>query len=151
MILHLTGTNYMTGKSTFDTNILIYAFGKSDDERKHIAKDIISKCDIISLQVLNETIYVLTRKYGLPAIEAERILEFMKRNFIITDLNFHILEKTLELVRICNFAFWDRMILASALNNNCSIIYSEDFHHELILEERLQIINPFNHLKVTTS
>jgi len=39
----------MTDKITLDTNILIYAFGKQDDDRKQIAKEIITKCNIISL------------------------------------------------------------------------------------------------------
>lgn len=47
----------MIDKPTLDTNVLIYAFGKQDDNRKLIAKSIISKCNIISLQVVNETVY----------------------------------------------------------------------------------------------
>jgi predicted nucleic acid-binding protein len=47
---------FMNDKVTLDTNILIYAFGKPDDTRKNIAKEIIVKCNIISLQVVNETI-----------------------------------------------------------------------------------------------
>jgi len=43
----------MNGKPTFDTNVIIYAFGKHDDERKEIAKEIIAKCNIISVQVVN--------------------------------------------------------------------------------------------------
>jgi hypothetical protein len=31
LILVLIGASYMTDKSTLDTNILIYAFGKKDD------------------------------------------------------------------------------------------------------------------------
>ena len=46
----------MTDKPTLDTNVLIYAFGKKDDDRKQIAKTILSKCSIISLQVANETV-----------------------------------------------------------------------------------------------
>jgi predicted nucleic acid-binding protein len=37
----------MTDKPTLDTNVLIYAFGKQDDDRKVIAKEIITKCNII--------------------------------------------------------------------------------------------------------
>ena len=37
----------MNDKPTLDTNILIYAFGHQDDERKQIAKEIITKCNVI--------------------------------------------------------------------------------------------------------
>ena len=97
----------MTDKPTLDTNILIYAFGKQDDARKQIAKEIITKCNIISLQVVNETVKIAAQ-YG--------------------------------------FSFWDSMMVASALNNHCSILYSEDLQHSQIIEDRLQIINPFNNL-----
>ena len=41
------------------------------------------------------------------------------------------------------FSFWDSMIVAAALDNHCSILYSEDLHHEQIIEGKLQIVNPF--------
>jgi predicted nucleic acid-binding protein len=44
------------------------------------------------------------------------------------------------------FSFWDSMIVASALDNHCSVLYSEDFQHNQIIEGRLQIINPFANL-----
>jgi len=43
----------MIDKLTLDTNILIYAFGKQNDARKQIAKEIISKCNIICNEYLN--------------------------------------------------------------------------------------------------
>lgn len=57
----------MTDNPTFDTNVLIYAFGKVDDNRKQIAKEIIAKCNIISLQVINETVCVLLKKIKFSA------------------------------------------------------------------------------------
>jgi predicted nucleic acid-binding protein len=82
----------MSDKPTFDTNILIYAFGKSDDANKQIAKSIIANCSII------------------------------------------------------RFSFWDSMMIASALDNHCSVIYTEDLQHGQVIENKLKIINPFiNH------
>jgi predicted nucleic acid-binding protein len=34
-------------------------------------------------------------------------------------------------------------IVASALEADCDILYSEDFHHHLLVNDRLKIINPF--------
>jgi len=33
--------------------------------------------------------------------------------------------------------------VASALEANCHIFYSEDLHHGLVVENRMEIINPF--------
>ena len=39
--------------------------------------------------------------------------------------------------------FYDSLIIATALENNCNILYSEDMHHGQIIENSLKIINPF--------
>jgi predicted nucleic acid-binding protein len=133
----------MTDKPTLDTNILIYAFGNQDDTRKQVAIDTIAKCNIISLQVVNETIYVLQRKFKFPNYELEKVADFMKQNFVISDLNIHTLDQTLKIAEAYKFSFWDSMMVAAALNNHCSVLYSEDLHHKQLIEERLTIINPF--------
>ena len=124
----------MTDKLTLDTNVLIYAFGKQDDESKQIAKSIISKCSIISLQVVNETIFVLLRKFKFTPNELDNVVEFMKLNFVITDLNIHTLNHTLKISARYGFSFWDSMMIASALNNQCSILYPEDMQNAQIIE-----------------
>ncbi len=141
----------MSDKPTLDTNILIYAFGKQDDDKKLAAIDIIQKCNIISLQVINETIYVLQRKFKFPNQELEKVIEFLKQHFVISDLNLNTLDQTLKVTETYGFSFWDSMMVASALNNHCSILYSEDLHHNQVIEERLQIINPFSELKELNS
>ena len=72
----------MIDKPTLDTNILIYAFGKNDDSRKQVAKEIITKCNIISLQVVNETVYVLQKKFKFQISEVDNVVHFMKQKFI---------------------------------------------------------------------
>ena len=137
----------MNDKPTLDTNILIYAFGKQDDARKQVAIQITTKCNIISLQVVNETIYVLHRKFKFPNHELEKVADFIKQNFVISDLNISTLNQTLKIVEKYGFSFWDSMMVAAALNNHCSVLYSEDLHHNQFIEGRLQIINPFSDLK----
>lgn len=138
----------MTDKPTLDTNVLIYAFGKEDDERKTIAKEIITNCTIISLQALNETVYVLSKKFKFQPAELEKVVAFIKQKFLVSDLNIEILELTLKITSRYGFSFWDSMMVAAAINNHCSILYSEDLHHSQIIEGKLQIINPFKHLKI---
>ncbi len=41
-------------------------------------------------------------------------------------------------------SFWDSLIVAAALRNDCSILYSEDMHNRLIINDRLEIVNPFS-------
>ena len=39
--------------------------------------------------------------------------------------------------------FVDSLMISSALLNNCNILYSEDLQHNQLIENQLQIINPF--------
>jgi predicted nucleic acid-binding protein len=38
---------------------------------------------------------------------------------------------------------FDGIVIAAALTAGCSTLYSEDMQHNLLIEERLRIINPF--------
>lgn len=138
----------MTANLTLDTNVLIYAFGKEDDSRKQIAKEIIAKCSIISLQAVNETVYVLSKKFKFQSSELEKVFEFIKQKFIVSDLNIDILELTIKITTRYGFSFWDSMMVSAAIHNHCSILYSEDLHHSQVIEGKLQIINPFKHLQI---
>ncbi|HAH24674.1 MAG TPA: DNA-binding protein [Prolixibacteraceae bacterium] len=133
----------MSDKVTLDSNILIYAFADHDDFRKSIAKEIISKCNIISLQAVNETACVLLRKFNFPKEQLEQVIQFLKEQFIISSLTVNTLDQTITLSKKYNFSFWDGMMIAAALENHCSIIYTEDLNHNQLIEDRLRIINPF--------
>lgn len=41
------------------------------------------------------------------------------------------------------FSYWDSLVLATALQNHCDIIYSEDMQHQQIIDNKLTIVNPF--------
>jgi predicted nucleic acid-binding protein len=41
------------------------------------------------------------------------------------------------------YSYWDSMIIASALDSKCSILYSEDMQHGQVIDKDLIILNPF--------
>ena len=51
--------------------------------------------------------------------------------------------KALDLKSKYNFQYYDSLIVATALENHCKILYSEDMQDGLIVEQILTIINPF--------
>ncbi|NEW85135.1 MAG: PIN domain-containing protein [Mariniphaga sp.] len=95
----------MSEKITLDSNILIYAFARSDDFRKTIAKDIITKCNIISLQAINETSYILLKKFHFQNEQLLHIVQFLKEQFIISSLTTNTLDQTIVLCKKYNFSF----------------------------------------------
>ena len=41
------------------------------------------------------------------------------------------------------YSFYDSLIIASAIEAECQILYSEDMQHNQFIEGKLKIINPF--------
>jgi predicted nucleic acid-binding protein len=124
-----------------DTNIVIYAF---DDCPKADQALVTLGGAIISVQVLNEFTNVCVRKLGFdePTI-AELISDLRGQVSTILPIS----EEAHDLAREISFryrlAFYDSVLLASALLADCDIFYSEDLQNGLLIEDQLQIVNPF--------
>ena len=59
-------------------------------------------------------------------------------------LDTNVLIKAFELLQKYNFSYYDSLIVSSALENDCKILYSEDMQDGLLVENKLKIKNPFN-------
>ena len=135
----------MPDKSIFlDSNIIIYAYSETDTRKAEIARKIIASGNVvISAQVINEFVSVTLRKLHQPlnAIEAavREILPFTRTASISAETSL----RALHIAREYRFAWYDSLIIASAIENNCDLLISEDLQHEQVIEESLTIINPF--------
>jgi predicted nucleic acid-binding protein len=127
-----------------DTNILIY-FVSNDEPKKIIAKDILIKeaINIISSQVIGEFVAVTRKKGILPSEDIIRFAnEFMDIfNFVL--IGKETIKLSFEIHRRYKFSSWDSLIIASALENDCKILYSEDMQHNQLIDRKLRIVNPF--------
>ena len=56
---------------------------------------------------------------------------------------FNHLHTALDIQERYNFAWYDSLIIATALEAGCETLYSEDMQHGQEIEGRLRIINPF--------
>ncbi|MEO3403933.1 hypothetical protein AAFN85_08515 [Mucilaginibacter sp. CAU 1740] len=57
------------------------------------------------------------------------------------DLN--VFGEALRLIKRYDFQMFDAVVVASALEADCNILYSEDMQHNLMIDKKLTIINPF--------
>ena len=138
----------MSAKIFIDSNIWLYALNEEqnlDDEFKHVlAKKLLLENDNIeiSTQVVNEVAINLMRKANK---DNDYIFEFIQ-DFIST-YNVHS-QTSAELITAASlrlsysFSYWDSLIVASAINNGCTILYSEDMQDGLQVHNKLKIINP---------
>src|SRR6202161_1952749 len=133
----------MSAKAFFDSNVLIYAM-VSGDSRRERAQQLVAQGGVISVQVLNEFVAVARRKMRMPwenvteAIDALRIL-FPSPVSITVDTH----EAALKIAQQYRFGIYDAMIAASALEANCSTLYSEDLQDRQVIDGQLTIRNPF--------
>lgn len=113
-----------------DSNIWLYALMKSSSSKKQIVSDIVLHKDInLSVQVVNEVCVNLIRKASYTDQEILLLLNNLKNKYVIFGLTYEILLKGAELRLKYNLSFWDSMIVSSALQSNCSILYTENMHH----------------------
>ena len=126
-----------------DTNILIYAIAQ-DDARTAQARALLQQGGTISVQVLNEFANVahLKLKRRWPDItEALAALRILFPDPQAIGLATH--QAAVGIAQRYGYAFYDALIIASALKAGCSFLLSEDLHDEQVIEGRLAIRNPF--------
>jgi predicted nucleic acid-binding protein len=136
----------MSNKVFLDTNIIIYAYSEDEPIKQEIANSILEKYSeqtMISNQVINELSNTLFRKFKLEANEVQQVVLELDDNFPIVNFNLQTQLRGIEIKGKYKLQFYDAMIIATALENNCTIIYSEDMQHGQIIENVLTIINPF--------
>ncbi|MBF0377361.1 MAG: PIN domain-containing protein [Desulfamplus sp.] len=134
-----------------DTNIWIYAFlGNEQDNSKQLKtlalfEEIPTESKvIISIQVVNEFHWILTRKYKISEeLINEKVIKGIVAFANIVPLDFQTYQDALRVRSKYTISFWDSLIIASALDNRCNILYSEDMQHGMVIDHRLKILNPF--------
>lgn len=130
-----------------DSNIIIYAYSGTDPHKADIARRVIASGNVvISSQVINEFVSVTHKKLRQPMNSIEKTV----REFLPFTRPMPLSAETsllaLRIAQEYRFSWFDSLIVASALENNCSILVSEDLHHGQVIEKSLTIINPFNEM-----
>ncbi len=132
----------MSVKSFIDTNVLVYLLD-TDLHKKNIALNLFKNTPTISLNVLNEYSNVCRKKFRRPISNIKSDIEILiqKVNLIIPDL--HTVQHALELAEQLGYSHFDSLMLASALESDCTVFYSEDLQDGQLIKGSLRICNPF--------
>ena len=134
----------MNDKIFFDTNVILYSYSHINDNKSIVAKELIRNYyGVISTQVLQEMCNVLIKKFRLDEHSIFKTLTELNKNFKVEINNTQTINSALQIHFKYDFSYYDSLIIASALQNECSILYSEDLHHNQKIEKTLTIINPF--------
>jgi predicted nucleic acid-binding protein len=139
----------MSGNRQFvDTNILVYAHDTSAGDKHERARALLeelwlSRNGCLSVQILQEFFVDVTRKIPKP-------LDIAAAKEIIADLsrwNVHVpaaddVLGAIGLHQRSSISFWDAMMVRSAVEMGCGVIYSEDLNHGQ-LYDGARVENPF--------
>jgi predicted nucleic acid-binding protein len=132
-----------------DSNILIYQFDRKALQKRSIARDIVADAlttnsALISFQVVQETLNVITRKLPIPMAELDvqdvlnnillPLMRVMPSAALYTD--------ALRIAQRYQFSFYDSMIVAAAQSAGCKRLLTEDMQHGQVIDG-LRIVNPF--------
>ena len=140
-------TIFMTEKIFIDSNIFIYAYTDDDDQKHSIACDllrtnVLNNEIILSIQILNE-FYSVMSKYKYPHNEIKSCLNEIIEQVSVMPLDLETIKYCIIIKEKYGYSWWDSLVLTSALENDCAILYSEDLQSNQIIENKLRIVNPF--------
>jgi len=137
----------MKDKVFLDTNILIYSQRSDDLAKGSVSQKLIQNGEFaVSTQSFNELCNVLIKKHK---IDADKIFEVI---YVISELaqevfivNENTIQNALKVHKKYKYGYYDSLIIASALECECSRLLSEDMNDGQVIDGRLTIINPFEH------
>lgn len=134
----------MTEAFALDTNIVIYLHDTDTASKKRkIAYELIADSPFISAQVTSEYLNVCTKRLKMPKQDALDALMNWLPFCNLTPFNTDIYLKAQFLIKRYQFQLFDAVIVASALESGCRVLFSEDMQHNLHVEKVLRIVNPF--------
>ena len=139
----------MSDRIFLDTNIIVYSFFPGSGFKNEISKKLIKSAfdqniGCISFQVIQEFLNVATTKFKttLTKLECDRILIELLDPMCSIYPSLDLYLSAIEIKERLKYSFYDSLIISSALDAHCSILYSEDLQHNQKIEG-LTIISPY--------
>jgi predicted nucleic acid-binding protein len=139
----------MSGRFFLDTNIFVYSFDanspkKASQATKLIRKGIETRGGIVSYQVVQEFFNVALRRFLKPmsSVDAEQYLSTTFRPLLAVHSSLALYGEALRIGARFRLAWYDSLIVASAIEGKCDLLYSEDFQDGQKIES-VTISNPF--------
>jgi predicted nucleic acid-binding protein len=126
-----------------DSNILIYNHSLDCEKKKIIAMNFFYDNPVVSSQVISEYLNVMRKRFKIEKNELMQLCSLWLEKCTVQPVILSTTKLAQNLVGRYDFQIFDGIIVAAALEANCDILYSEDMHNGLIVEDTLKIVNPF--------
>jgi len=124
----------MSGRFFLDTNVFVYSFDagspkKAAQSARLIKSAIETRGGIVSYQVVQEFFNVALRRFAKPmsSADAEQYLSTTFRPLLSVHSSPALYGEALRIGARFRLAWYDSLIVASAIEGQCDVLYSEDF------------------------
>ncbi|HUA93323.1 MAG TPA: PIN domain-containing protein [Terracidiphilus sp.] len=139
----------MNDRFFLDTNIFVYSFDRSASAKAKKAEQLIRKAlttkkGIVSYQVVQEFFNVALKRFSHPMhlADAEQYLTTVIRPLLGVHSSPALYGEALRMQSTRKLSWYDALIVSSAIQANCDVIYTEDLQNEQKFGT-LQVKNPF--------
>lgn len=133
-----------------DTNILVYAHDGAEPEKRAVARALVSKAletnnAVISYQVVQEFLNVARKRFqsAHTHYDLEVFLDKVLMPLCAVMPSAALYHSALSVSQETGFGFYDSLVVASALQANCSVLWTEDLQHGRTVRG-MEIRNPFD-------
>src|SRR5512134_1507598 len=110
----------MSDRVFLDTNVLVYAYDKSEPRKQAIAQQLLrsairDESAAVSVQVLGEFFVVVTRKIreAMTAEEAARVIRTVGV-LAVQEVDLALVQRAIDAHKLYGLAYWDCLIVAAA-------------------------------------
>lgn len=139
----------MSGKVFLDTNIFVYAYDIRDPRKQARARQLIRETleagtGVISYQVIHEffNVALVKNPVRMSPGDAWRYLDAVFRRMGNVASSAELIADAIGLHDRQRLNWYDSLIVAAALQAQCSVLYSEDFQHGRSFGQ-LRVEDPF--------
>jgi predicted nucleic acid-binding protein len=126
-----------------DTNVVIYNHNKIDLRKRSISKELLLENPVISSQIISEYLNYMKNKLKMEKHYLMRGCAQWLNQCTVQPVKASTVELASRLIDKYDIQLFDGIIVASALEANCGVLYSEDMQHGQIIETSLKIVNPY--------
>lgn len=140
----------MSGEVLVDTNVLVYAYDRSEPTKQRLALAVLdllvnTQRGVLTTQVLGELFVTLTRKLTerMTVEQAGERIHHYVLSWPVLDVTRLIVLEAVRGTQLHRLSFWDAQIWATARLNQIPVIFSEDFGADRTLDG-IRVVNPFS-------
>ena len=130
-----------------DSNVFVYLFDDVDERKRDVAERCVADAltsghAVVSYQVVQEVLNVLTRKLGATPSDARKFLEAVLAPLWRIGPSPELYVRALEVRERYGFSFYDALVVAAAQGAGCTRLLSEDLQPGQRIGD-LTVVDPF--------